>query len=226
MIINKAKLNVTIDELKKRIDDFKIIEAGESVEGLYAFIWNDQTQFNLKRSGVRFGCENYTDCEDMNDEDEQFRTPGFRAGYELIKNMIPVRWVAAGNDSDMPVCFCVYINAYDELDVYVPCNGNDYNKKESRAYYYGEKDKLEYNQDKMRKEFFDYIQCKVEMDIEYHVGYDDYKVKDNEMKFFTVICNTFDKLKDAERYMREQQKRMPDKSLWIQIKRKEKNNDV
>lgn len=55
---------------------------------------------------------------------------------------------------------------------------------------------------------------------EYHVGYDDYKVENDEMKFFTVICNTFDKPKDAEKYMQEQQKRMPDKALWIQIKRK------
>lgn len=58
---------------------------------------------------------------------------------------------------------------------------------------------------------------------EYHVGYDDYKVKDDEMKFFTVICNTFDRLEDAEKYRDEQQKRMPDKALWIQIKRKEKS---
>ena len=55
---------------------------------------------------------------------------------------------------------------------------------------------------------------------EYHVGYDDYKVENDEMKFFTVICDTFDKSKDAEKYMQEQQKRMPDKALWIQIKRK------
>ena len=81
MIINKAKLNVTIDELKKRIETF-----GENgVYGLYAFIWNDQTQFNLNRSGIRFGCENFTEYED-----EQFRTPGFIAGYEMIKSMIPV----------------------------------------------------------------------------------------------------------------------------------------
>lgn len=159
MIINKVKLGVSIDELKKRIDDFKIIEDNEPVYGLYAFIWNDQTQSNLKRFGVRFGCENYTDCEDMNDEDEQFGTPGFRAGYDSVNN-IAVRWVAAGDDSDMPVCFCIYINSFDELDVYVPYNGNDYNKKENRAYYYGEKDKLEYNQNEMRNEFFTHIQCK------------------------------------------------------------------
>ena len=151
MIINKAKLNVTIDELKKRIETF-----GENgVYGLYAFIWNDQTQFNIRRCGIRFGCENFTEYED-----EQFRTPGFIAGYEMIKSMIPVRWIAAGDDSDMPIGFCVYINAFDELDIYVPHNGNDYNKEKNRAYYYGEKDKLEYNQDEMRKEFFDYIQCK------------------------------------------------------------------
>jgi len=58
---------------------------------------------------------------------------------------------------------------------------------------------------------------------EYHVGYDDYKTENDEMKIFTVICNTFDRLKDAEKYRNEQQKRMPDKALWIQIKRKEKS---
>ena len=62
----------------------------------------------------------------------------------------------------------------------------------------------------------------INTEYEYHVGYDDYKIENDEMEFFTVICNTFDKLKDAERYMHEQQKRMPDKALWIQIKRKEK----
>ena len=29
---------------------------------------------------------------------------------------------------------------------------------------------------------------------EYHVGYDDYKTENGEIKFFTVICNTFDRL--------------------------------
>ena len=58
---------------------------------------------------------------------------------------------------------------------------------------------------------------------EYYVGYDDYKVENDEMKFFTVICNTFDRLEDAEKYRDEQQIRMSNKALWIQIKAKENN---
>ena len=58
------------------------------------------------------------------------------------------------------------------------------------------------------------------LDCEYDVGYDDYKTENGEMKFFTVICNTFDRLEDAEKYRDEQQKRMPNKALWIQIKKK------
>ena len=63
----------------------------------------------------------------------------------------------------------------------------------------------------------------MKIEYEYHVGYDDYKTENGEMKFFTVICNTFDRLEDAEKYRDEQQLRMPNKALWVQIKTKENN---
>ena len=58
-------------------------------------------------------------------------------------------------------------------------------------------------------------------DCEFRVGYDDYRWDTNDYVFFTTICDTFDNLKDAIKYRNEQEKRMPDKALWIQIVRKD-----
>ena len=43
MYIINAKMGLTVKDLKDRIDNFKIIECGEPVYGLYAFLNNSST---------------------------------------------------------------------------------------------------------------------------------------------------------------------------------------
>ena len=165
MYIINAKMGLTVKDLKDRIDNFKIIECGEPVYGLYAFLNNDNTIYRLRDSHIKFSTENYTEAESSSDEDGQFRTPGFKAGYDITCS-IPFRWVAAGGDWEKPVVFIVFINQHDELDVYVPKDGNVYDKDKNAAYgnyecksVYDAKDE-KYDQIAMRNEFWNYIQYK------------------------------------------------------------------
>ena len=165
MYITKAKMNLTIKDLKDKIDNFKIIEDGVPVYGLYAVLNNIDIKRKRNSFGIQFSFENYTEAESSSDEDGQFRTPGFKAGYDITCS-IPFRWVAAGGDWEKPVVFIIYVNQFGNLDIYVPKDGNVYDKDKNAAYgnyecksVYDAKDE-KYDQIAMRNEFWDYIQYK------------------------------------------------------------------
>ena len=124
MFTKKAKNYVSVEDLKNRIDD---------EGGLYEVIWSSFIQSKLKEYGIEFDCENFTEAESFDDEDEQFNTPGFKAGYDILCG-IPVRWIAAGGDWEKPIGFCMYIDNDDKLNVYVPHDGNVYDKNKNAAY--------------------------------------------------------------------------------------------
>lgn len=156
MFTKKAKSNVSIDDLKNKIHNFKNENSDEDSGGIYDFIWDEHTQSELKKYGIEFDCENFTG------EGDQFDTPGFVAGYDIC-NGIPVRWIAAGGDWEKPIGFCIFINDKDELDVFVPHAGNVYDKDKNAAYgnyecksVYEASDE-KYNQIDMRNEFCEYI---------------------------------------------------------------------
>jgi len=60
-------------------------------------------------------------------------------------------------------------------------------------------------------------------DCEFYVGYD-YFVNTDSYKIDTKIIKILDNYKDAIKYMQNQEKNYPGKALWVQIKRKRKND--
>ena len=111
-----AKPNVTIEELKQKIED-----AG----GIYEILeYNPSQQILKDMQKIEFSCENVTD-----DEDEPFDMPGFECGYDILPNGVAVDWVGAGGDWEDPIALCIYLGHNDKLRVYIPKDGNAYNFK-------------------------------------------------------------------------------------------------
>lgn len=118
-----AKANVTEDELREKI---------ESKGGIYEMLYNNPTQQlidDMKK--VNFDCENVLDEEDLDGDYDYF---GLNLGYETLDNGVPVLWVAAGGDWELPLALCIYIGEKGELRAYIPKEGNRYNLKEKCAY--------------------------------------------------------------------------------------------
>jgi hypothetical protein len=117
-----AKPNVTVDDLKKEIDD-----AG----GIYNILYHEPSQKIIDDiSKIEFDCENVTDP----DEGENFDMPGFESGYETLPNGVAVCWVGAGGDWEDPIALCVYVGDGGELRAYIPKDGNAYNFKTKAAF--------------------------------------------------------------------------------------------
>lgn len=109
-----AKTGITEGILKRKV---------ENAGGVYEIVYEKQMQEDLK--GVEFDCENVTEPDD----EEGFRMPGFKHGYDVLPNGVPVCWVGAGGDWEDPLAFCMFIGEDGEFHAYIPKDGNAYNFK-------------------------------------------------------------------------------------------------
>lgn len=114
-----AKTGITEGILKRKV---------ENAGGVYEIVYEKQMQEDFK--GVEFDCENVTEPDD----EEGFSMPGFKHGYDVLPNGVPVCWVGAGGDWEDPLAFCMFIGEDGEFHAYIPKDGNAYNFKLNRAF--------------------------------------------------------------------------------------------
>ena len=151
-----AKPNVTIDELRQRIED-----AG----GIYELLYSNPSQRIVDdMAKIEF------DCENVSDEDE-FDMPGFEAGYDILPNGVAVDWVAAGGDWEDALALCIYIGHDNCLRVYIPKDGNCYNFKTKAAFgNWDGGDEFDENPDEDYGEYEDECECDHHFDEMKHFG--------------------------------------------------------
>ena len=119
-------------------------ETIEEVGGLVQAICNPVILSDL--SAVSFGTEN------LNDGDEDWDMPGYKAGYETIEG-VEVLFAAAGDDSDKPIAFVLYTPpGSDMLRGYVPKEGNCFDKERNKAYDGYDESEYSFSMDDMREE--------------------------------------------------------------------------
>ena len=86
---------------------------------------------------IQFDFENY-DIGNADPSFEQYPTDhqgynGYTVGYEVLSNGLPVLFVNAGGDWELPICFCIYYDG-KKLRGYVPTEGNVFNVEQKCAY--------------------------------------------------------------------------------------------
>lgn len=115
-----AKANMTINDLKKKINSF-----GEIYDIVYE---NNKIGEDLSKIDVDFENTDYIGEFDM---------PGTEnlSKFEMLGNF-PVAWCACGGDWQMPLVFVLYIGETGKLRAYIPKHGNAYDHKNKRAYEY------------------------------------------------------------------------------------------
>ena len=60
--------------------------------------------------------------------------PGFKFGQDMLFEGTPVMWFGAGGDWEAPLAFCIYLGEDNKIHVYVPREGNCYNKETNAAF--------------------------------------------------------------------------------------------
>ena len=76
-------------------------------------------------SKINFDWENY-----------DYENQGYNCypcGYEVLSNGLPVLFINAGGDWEIPICFCLYWDG-KAVRGYIPTEGNIFNVKEKCAY--------------------------------------------------------------------------------------------
>jgi len=116
-----AKRGVSADDLEKKIDSCEC--------GLLDIMSQEQIQKDIACSGIEFDCENT--IEYTEDGKDYY---GLSLGYSVLDNEISVKWLACGGDWEFPVAVCLYLGLDDKIHLYVPENGNVYNRKRKSAY--------------------------------------------------------------------------------------------
>ena len=117
--------------------------------GLEHVVSNPPVWLDLSR--VTFGTENVTDGSEF-----QFQMPGYKSGPDIVDGR-EVMWCAAGDDSDQPIAFVLFMGDEGELRGFVPNSGNCYDREHGCAWKYNEMATYDYNQEAMRTELLSYF---------------------------------------------------------------------
>ena len=107
---------ITLDELKEKL---------KPILGNEEFPYEMPEKLTKDISKVEFDFENY--------EYEGNGFMNYPCGFRVLPNGLPVLFVNAGGDWEVPICFIIY---WDGKSVrgYIPTKGNLFNQKEMCAY--------------------------------------------------------------------------------------------
>lgn len=112
---------ITMDQFKDKVSRF-FDEENSHLLNFDAF----PAKIDKDLSKVNFDWENY-----------EFREGeglmNYPCGFKTLRNGLPVLFINAGGDWEIPICFCIYWDG-KSLRAYIPKEGNVYNTKEMCAY--------------------------------------------------------------------------------------------
>lgn len=108
---------------KMTLEDFKqLMEPYIEKEDFPVFV-SKKVETDLSK--VHFDFENY--------EFEDFGFMKYPIGFRMLSNGVPVLFVNAGGDWEVPICYCLYWDG-KEIRGYIPDKGNVYNREYMTAY--------------------------------------------------------------------------------------------
>lgn len=153
---------LSLEEFKTKCDN--ILKINDKAKGFDPYEFSATIIKDLSK--VTFDFENYNiGNADPNYEKYPSDYSGFNGypcGYHVLENGLPVLFVNAGGDWEIPICFCLYWDG-KKMRGYIPTDGNVYNVKEKCAYGSEEDDeenKPEGNPEKIFKDIINRIQIK------------------------------------------------------------------
>ena len=142
-----AKENLTISDLKKKIESFN------DGEGDPYMIIEESLRVQQDLAKIAIDSENA-------DYIGEFDMPGTEDlnKFEML-NGIPGAWCALGGDWQLPIVFVLYIGVNGEIRAYIPSKGNAFDHKNKCAY---EQDGpfYKFNADELRADVTNRIQIK------------------------------------------------------------------
>lgn len=113
-----------------------------------SWIYGTDVQKDLKK--VRFGKSN------IDSGWGELDAPGFKSGFDELKEGLTVVWAVACGRGEWPVAFCLYEDNHKHLRAYIPEEGNVFDKKRKCAYNKNIRS-YKYDMKKLRKAALDRI---------------------------------------------------------------------